>query len=113
MRCLSNLYFQCHVASAYGSKRLAFKHEALTGQRVHARWGKQMLNNRVVFATHEEREYPPGFCSAIAQVILQICQENGLTLPPSSMEVAAQEQHQLVQQAKVLSHAFVRTNCLL
>lgn len=99
---------------------LAFNHPAFMqirlgcpgvrpGQHVHAIWGKQYVNNRLIFATHEEKEYPQGLCSAVAQVFLQICQEYGLLLPPTSMEVAATEQYLLVQQAKVVSHAFART----
>ena len=107
MKRLPHLFFQCHVACAYGSKRpkktmLATNHSAFmqlnlacpgvrSGQHVHARRGQQFINNRRIFATHEESEHPAGLCSAVAQIVLQICQECGLVLPPSSMEVAATE----------------------
>ncbi|CAK9021901.1 unnamed protein product, partial [Durusdinium trenchii] len=90
-------------------KEFPYWHNRLKGQRVHARRGQQFINNRRIFAAREESQYPAGLCSAVAQIVLQICQEYGIVLPPSSMEVAATEQFRLLQQAKTMSHAFVRT----
>ena len=57
------------------------------GNHRHAAWGKAFdLNNREVWATSLESQYPRKMCVALVQTILQALQERGVQLLPESLE---------------------------
>ena len=47
----------------------------------------------------EERQHPHGLRAIVAQVILNLCKDHGLLLPPDSLELASASPALVLQQA--------------
>ncbi len=115
------IYFQAHVACAYGSKRpkktmlasnipeVEMICHGCPGNHKHLQWGQIRVKGNLVFATAEEKHYPPGLCAFVAQIILQVCETYKLTLPMDSLATLRADLSTLLNFARAQTVQFTRS----
>ena len=118
---LDKLFFQCHVACAYGSKRpkktmlvsnipeVEMVCHPCPGNHQHLKWGQVTINNKQVFATSTEKHYPTGLCAYIAKVVLHVCESYKLQLPMDSLQTMHSDLTTILSMARAQTSQFSRT----
>ena len=118
---LDKLFFQCHVACAYGSRRpkktmlvsnipeVEMVCHPCPGNHQHLKWGQVTINNRQVFATSTEKHYPTGLCAYIAKVVLHVCESYKLQLPVDSLQTMHSDLTAILSMARAQTSQFSRT----
>ena len=118
---LDNLFFQSHVACAYGSRRpkktmlvsnipeVEMVCHPCPGNHQHLKWGQVTINNKQVFATSTEKHYPAGLCAYIAKVVMHVCENYKLQLPMDSLQTMRSDLTTILSMARAQTSQFSRT----
>ena len=118
---LNDLFFQAHVACAYGSKRpkrtmlasnvpeVEMLCHGCPGNHLHLKWGQVTVNGRKIFATATEKHYPSPLCAYVAKIVLHICDQYKLTLPMDSLQTMQSDLSQILGMARAQTTQFTRS----
>ena len=118
---LSLMFFQSHVACAYGSRRpkrtmvasnvpeVEMLCHGCPGNHTHLKWGQVTVKGRKVFATSTEKHYPAGLCAYVAKIVLHICEQYKLQLPMDSLQTANADLSKILSMARAQTSQFSRS----
>ena len=118
---LDEVFFQAHVACAYGSRRpkrtmvasnipeVEMLCHGCPGNHTHLKWGQVTVKGKKVFATSTEKHYPSGLCAYVAKIILHVCEQYQLTLPMDSLQTMRADLNQILLMARAQTSQFSRS----
>ena len=118
---LDEMFFQAHVACAYGSRRpkrtmvasnlpeVEMLCHGCPGNHTHLKWGQVTVKGKNVFATSTEKHYPSGLCAYVAKIILHVCEQYKLKLPMDSLQTMRADINQILSMARAQTSQFSRS----